>query len=199
MHGETKTLKEIAKNLWQTNIIPVNPNDDKDRQLIDDLKKATVATLADIKRQPIYKRRPNEVGNAIEPYIENAINRLDGYKAQRPTNKQGKAQSSGYPDLLVRDSTGRYSYVECKTYNKESIDSSLRAFYLSPPKKKSHAKVIHDARHIVISLHINKRRNGGYIAKGFKILDICNLRCTLKEEWNAHNKELFRHPLLATG
>ena len=49
MHGETKTLKEIAKNLWQTNIIPVNPNDDKDRQLIDDLKKATVATLADIK------------------------------------------------------------------------------------------------------------------------------------------------------
>jgi len=35
-----------------------------------------------------------------------------GLRVFRPTSKSGMGQSTGYPDILVQDDEGRYTYLE---------------------------------------------------------------------------------------
>lgn len=134
---------------------------------------------------PIVSKRMNEVGNKVEPYVKEAI---DGNRHLRLMNMGG----SGYPDILFEDSHGRPSYLECKTLSEKSIDSPFRAFYLSPSKK---FKIALDARHILLSYVMREIETGQYVPAEFRIIDIANLRCQLKYEWNCSNRELYGEEL----
>ena len=193
MTAEVKTLQDIIKDMWSKQLIPIDMSDQADAHLVGQLCQAMADVIHKIHSQPICKKRPNEVGNAIEPFIKDSIAKLHGYTAKAATDASGRGQASGYPDILIQDNLGRYSYIECKTYNQKNLATTFRSFYLSPLKRP---KVIHNARHIVISFEMQTIRGNNYVAHGFKIVDLYGLKCKLKQEWNASNRELYQQPIL---
>lgn len=108
----------------------------------------------------IFTRRANEVGNHIEPFMIEALNKI-GLKADRPKTKEGKKKAVGYPDIFVEDKHRRPNYVECKTYNERNYQTTQRSFYFSPAERPNDFKVIHDARHIIVSFKIERAEIGG--------------------------------------
>ncbi len=189
------TLQSIIANLYNKEVFPISLSKSDDARLIKDLCNATLDAIHKMALNPIHKRRPNEVGNAIEVFIKNARNELKGYSAETPSTIDGVSRSSGYPDILIKDPTNRYSYIECKTYTEKTLNSKFRSFFLSP---SSAPKVIYDAHHIVIAMQMKHIKTNVYMSEGFKIIDVCHLPCILKQEWNSNNVELYNQPILAS-
>lgn len=194
VHNNQSSLKSIIANMYNKEVLPLSLSKSEDAALVKDLCNATLNATHKIASNPIHKRRPNEVGNAIEVFVKNAINELNGYSAETPRTINGISKSSGYPDILIKDPIDRYTYIECKTYTKENLSSKFRSFFLSPSDTP---KVIYDARHIVIAMQMTQIKANVYIPKEFKIVDVCFLPCILKQEWNSNNVELYNQPILA--
>ena len=76
--------------------------------------------------------------------MRSALNSL-GMNATTPFTAHGGQKSAGYPDIEFRFQS-RVGYLECKTYNIENADSSLRAFYLQPSEN---TKITVDAHHLL--------------------------------------------------
>ena len=183
-----KPFHEIIREISGNQVIPFNIKDSRDVQLCKDINQVCMTICQTLKEAPIQSERINEVGNKIEPYVIDVFNEIDGYKASVPMGKV-----TGYPDVLIEEHDNRYSYIECKTYNRNSIDSSFRSFYFSGSKT---FKVEHDARHLVLGFEIVLVAEQQFRPVGFKMVDAYNLLCTLKEEWNSNNKLLYGLPLL---
>lgn len=200
-----KPLKDIPLNLvieslTNHKIIPFNPNDENDKEILSDLTKAAQIAGSNINRNGIARKRPNEVGNDIEPFVKQALITL-GYKASTPITTEGKRKATGYPDIEFIDKFGRKSYLECKTYNIETISTTLRAFYMSPSKE---SKITTDAHHLVISFEIYVDGRVGnkniYRCKKWKILSIEDLSVDVKYEFNSDNRRLYStEMILAEG
>ena len=86
------------------------------------------------------------------------------------------------------------NYLECKTFNKDNINTTQRSFYLSPSKN---FKIAHDAHHLVISYetYIDRTERNNYVFKSnsWKILSIRDLEVDVKYEFNSDNKKLYDH------
>jgi hypothetical protein len=158
-------------------VIPFDRDNPEDQQLLKDLIEATKIAAKSANRRGIFTRRENEVGNHIEPFMIEALNKI-GLKADRPETKEGKKKAVGYPDIFVRDRRGRPNYIECKTYNERNYQTTQRSFYFSPAERPMDFKVIYDARHIIISFKIERaERNGkrAFIPTYWKIFTTNNL------------------------
>ena len=186
-----KPFHEVIHGLCGHKVIPLDAGNARDARLLATLDGCLREVLLRLGREPIVSKRVNEVGNKIEPYFMDAVNTQAGYKAEVPGGK-----SAGYPDLLVTEDgePERYTYVECKTYNAESVNSGFRSFFLSGSES---FKVQHDARHLVAGFQIINIGGERYRATGFKLVDAYNLPCSLKEEWNPSNRHLYSLPMLA--
>ena len=184
----TKPFHEIIFEICGNKVIPFDGNNPQDVVLKDDLYRAFMDAYDDLKSNPIISNRPNEVGNKIEPYVITALNKLKNYKASVP-----RGLPNGYPDILLKEQDGRCTYIECKTYNKDKIKQTFRSFYLSPSKK---FKVEYDARHLVVAFEMVEIEDKTYYPEGFKMVDVYNLPCKLKLEWNSDNKSLYELPPL---
>ena len=175
-------LKDIIYEICGKQVIPINMQDESDKRFVCSLYNAAQKTVARSKETFIIARRANEVGNKIEPIIKTAI-------SEEQELRIGRMSGHGYPDLLVYDQRDRPSYVEIKTFNFKNIESSFRSFYFSPSKN---FKIILDARHLVVSFQTKKHESQNtWSMKSFKILDVTNLPCTIKYEWNSNNKNLY--------
>lgn len=179
-------LKIVIKSLSNHEIIDFDKNDLSDKKLLECLIEALKNSMESINKDGIQTSRPNEAGNAIEPYIKNELTDL-GCKAETPMTKSGKRKSSGYPDIMFYDLSGRLNYLECKTFNKKDLDSSFRTFYLSP---SSDFKITSDAHHFLASFEMGKQGSVFYV-KGFKLLTLEKLKVDVKNEFNANNKKLY--------
>jgi len=150
----------------------------------------------------IFTRRENEVGNHIEPFMIEALNKI-GLKADRPETREGKKKAVGYPDIFVIDRKGRPNYIECKTYNERNYQTTQRSFYFSPAERPSDFKVIYDARHIIVSFKIERAERAGkmaFIPIYWKIFSTDNLIGQIKHEFNSTNKQMYTDKaLLAEG
>ena len=184
----TKPFHEIIFEICGNKVIPFDGNNPQDVVLKDDIERAFMDAYHDLKSNPIISNRPNEVGNKIEPYVMKSLNTLEGYMASVPRNR-----ATGYPDILLKEQDDRYTYIECKTYNKKNISTTFRSFYFSPSET---FKVEYDARHLVVAFEMVEIEDKTYYPKGFKMVDAYNLPCTLKLEWNSNNKLLYGLPLL---
>jgi hypothetical protein len=102
----------IVKSLAQRQVIQINKADAADIELLKRLEKTIQFCAADLKSNPIKRPRPNEVGNDVEAYVMRALPQA-GLTAARPTSQAGLGKSTGYPDILVRDSENRATYLEC--------------------------------------------------------------------------------------
>jgi len=180
-------------------VYKLNKSDDKDKKLIEKLSKAADIAVKNANHIGIYRNRPNEVGNDMEPYVKDALKEI-GLQPETPKRSDGVRQSTGYPDIYFKDDFNRHIYLECKTYNKGNISTTLRAFYLSPPISGK-SKIIYDALHIVLSFEIEQITRDNrrcYIPVAWKLVDIYNMKLDVKHEFNAHNIEMYGHDAIIT-
>ena len=191
----------IIKSIAGHAILPMVPDNSLDAGLLDSLIKVANLTAKLVEAEPIQRPRPNEVGNDIEPFVMKAANQL-GLKAERPRTAAGNLKSTGYPDIIVHDQSGRPTYIECKIFAEGGDLTTMRSFYLSP---SDDFKVTMDARHILMAFGmeaqpINGSRNSNYRARSFKIVDLYALKCDVKYEFNSDNQRLYADGLvLAEG
>ncbi len=137
----------VIEALSSFKVIPFNPTSKEDKALLDTLISVANEAGDAVNRLGIRRTRPNEVGNDIEPFVKDALIN-NGYAANIPMTADGKRKATGYPDIEFIDEVGRYSYLECKTYNIENVATTQRSFYLSPSED---FKVTIDAYHFVVS------------------------------------------------
>jgi hypothetical protein len=182
-------------------LIPVSAAGDEDKELIAKFVDVAKLTGRLVDAEPIKRPRPNEVGNDIELFVIKAANQLR-LNATRPETKDGKKKSTGYPDILILDRFGRYTYVDCKVYANGTEATTMRSFYLSPSEN---FKVSRDARHLLLAFgyeseSINNSSNSFYRVRSYKLVDLYGLKCDVKYEFNSDNQRLYedRH-ILAHG
>jgi hypothetical protein len=190
------SLSIVIEGLSNKKVIPFQKDDNKDITVLENLKKAADIVLNKINSTGIKRPRPNEVGNDIEPIVKASLSEV-GYFSDTPMTLSGKKKSTGYPDIEFKDEFGRWHYIECKTYNIESIDTSFRSFYLSP---SDDFKVSQDAHHFGFSFEIYVENSIGnlhiYKVNNWKILDLSKLELDVKYEFNSDNKRLYDKELI---
>jgi hypothetical protein len=144
------------------------------------------AVRALVNRDGVEAGRINEAGNAVESHVLAAI-REQGFVAGRPVAASGQVRAAGYPDLEATRG-GHAFYIEVKVFSAATEDSAQRSFYLSP---SADFKVTHDAHHLLIAVELALRAGGRYGASKVRWLDLSRLRCDLKYEFNASNRDLY--------
>ena len=188
----------IIEGLSGHKITPFNPNDKKDKALLEKLKKVAIQTGKEINKIGIKKMRPNEAGNGVEIFVKNAMLK-EGFEPQTPTTKTGKHKSAGYPDIEFKDQFDRTNYLECKTYNSKSETSSFRSFFVSPSED---FKVTQDAHHFMLAFELydvkNKNANNEniYKCKKWRVVCLAELICDVKYEFNSSNKNMYSDDLI---
>lgn len=158
----------------------------------DRLIRAARIAAASMNNEGVKSGRVNEVGNKIEPFILGALSSA-GFNAGKPKLESGKVKSAGYPDVFATyPQSGSKStchfYIECKSYNRDNVATTQRSFYLSPSKD---FKVTTDAYHLIFAYSMKHQGNGIYATDGFRILDIRDLLCDVKYEFQSDNKRLY--------
>jgi len=190
-----KPLKEVPFNLVIESIsgckvIPFDKLKPYDKALLKKLKKVAKESAQKINQKGIESARPNEVGNYIERFVKDVMDK-ECLNPSTPTGTKGKKKSSGYPDLIFKFKEKPH-YLECKTYNIKNINSVQRSFYFSPSKD---FKVIYDAHHLILSFEMFIVRKKGfkniYKCRHWKILSIENLLVDVKHEFNSNNRRLY--------
>lgn len=191
---------KVIEALSGRRVIPFDHQNPADKKLLDDLCAAAGSACAAINKNGIRRKRANEVGNDIERFVSAAL-KEQGYDAGSPSTAAGRIQAVGYPDLCFKDGEGRVNYVECKTYNLESISTTMRSFYLSPSEN---FKITADAHHFGLSFEIEAGPESVgervYRCAGWKVLTLDKLEVDVKYEFNSDNKRLYKEELvLAQG
>ena len=126
---------------------------------------------------PVWPGRVNEFGNHMETVLRNT----DIIRFTKPTKKNGKKQSTGYPDLKFTNNV-IVVYPEIKVFKAGSDDGTMRSFYLS-----TFEKITSNAVHVVIGFeHIDKKLTGNY-----HIVDMSGKTLAVKIEFACGNKELY--------
>jgi len=182
----------IIRVLTGNEVIPFDEKKSGDAELLRLIDKAASLVCESLESNPIIRPRPNEVGNDMEPYVIDAFQAV-GLDCERPQTKDGKGKTTGYPDILITNSSEVPTYVECKVYSEDSKDTTFRAFYLSPSNQP---KVTCDARHLVLGFQhssepIGDEGSKAYKVVGYTLVDIRDLLCDMKYEFNASNRNLY--------
>jgi len=181
----------VIKAISGQEVVPFNKSDTEDAQLLNEIIKAVINAGRQMVLDGVYAKRVNEIGNAVEPFVRNALNG-EGLNADTPSDKNGKKQATGYPDLCIRKN-GKTHYIECKTYNENTENTSQRSFYLSPSDK---FKVTESGHHFVVSYQMIRIGSNGlkgdrYKPVHWRILSLDKLLVDVKYEFNTDNKGLY--------
>ncbi len=137
-----------------------------------------------------YVGRANEVSNFLEPIITMQLNSIKGINVTIPTIA-GRKQSAGYPDRLLQ-SKGLFMYLEIKTFQEKTEDSSFRTFYYKPSENN---KITLSCPHLLIGFEVESLgtdNRSPFIIKKFNMMDLFNLKVSLKPEFNASNPMIYQ-------
>lgn len=135
--------------------------------------------------------RANEAGNQLEPYLRTAL-RDCGLDARVPLTASGRAQVAGYPDIEI--TAPLPCYIELKTYNAATENTTQRSFYYSPSESP---KITRDALHLLLAYELERIERGGktvFLPSHWKLLTLENLEVDLKFEFNQSNRGLYGNP-----
>lgn len=191
----------VIRAIYDQKVHPYDVSDNDHSIVLESMAKAARTAAEYVRENPIYRPRPNEVGNDMEEPVINALNQFSSFKASRPKTRQGSQKSTGYPDIMLRTmqpDIGKI-YVEVKTYKIDVRSSTLRSFYLSPA---TDPKVIYNARHLVFSFEMEDqgptdlRDDSGrvlnqYVPNAYTIVDLYGLHCDMKYEIQSDNLRLY--------
>lgn len=180
----------LIKGITDFSVLSFNKKEAEKSGFLTRLKHACSIACNVAYNKGIEAKRINEVGNYIEPFMREALNSV-GMKAQIPIAKDGTHKSSGYPDIYAEDVDGTSFYLECKTYNKNNIDSTFRSFYVSP---SPNPKITKDALHLMVGFEIVREERSGknlFAPVYWKLYSLESLNGQIKHEFNASNKDLY--------
>ncbi len=180
----------VIKAMTDKEVLKFDLSNKEHKEVLELLKQVAIDAGKEINKTGILRMRPNEVGNDIETYVRNSLNKLK-LKADTPVGPSGNKKSVGYPDIIFWHKDNPY-YLECKTYNEKNINTSQRSFYFSPSDE---FKVIYDTVHFILSFEIyvagQLDANHIYKCKNYKILSIESLSLDIKYEFNSDNKRMY--------
>ena len=132
--------------------------------------------------------RPNEAGNHLEPFVRAALQET-GLEARIPRTTADRAQATGYPDIEIAGPVP--CYLELKTYNAATVDTTQRSFYYSPSETP---KVTRDAVHLLLAYELEKVEREGktlFLPLHWRLLTLQDLEVDLKFEFNQSNRGLY--------
>jgi len=166
-----------------------NENTQQDLILLDNVQFIYELSLAELELKALGVNF--EVTNGLREFkIRGAPHSLD-LRADIPIGPSGYKKATGYPDILFWFNNDPY-YLECKTYNVETIETTQRSFYFSPSDE---FKVIYDAPHFILSYEIyvagEKENKHVYKCRHYKILSIESLSLDVKYEFNSDNRRMY--------
>jgi hypothetical protein len=154
--------------------------------------KAANALIERSKLNPIQTGRLNELGNAIEEPLLNAL--LEGgLTASWPKRADGSGARSGYPDIALDAASERPTYLEARVVGAGSEGSSFRSFYLSPSERP---KVCFDARHLLVAFTHDRQDDASngleqYRLVSYKIVDLARVFGKIKFEFQSSNRDMY--------
>lgn len=135
--------------------------------------------------------RMNEVGIVLEQIMGDCL-RAEGVECERPKTRSGRGQAAGYPDLTFMWKGQRY-YLEIKTFSSDTLDSSQRTFYFSV---SDDPKVTESGFHLLVGFEMDKQDDTDYRILAYHLVDLRELPCKVKVEYNASNRDLYGNPQL---
>jgi hypothetical protein len=145
---------------------------DIDKVVVDEIFSSARKVLDWSKNRDFSEMRPNEISNELERQLRENLG------GEIPEGK-----TAGYPNISFRREERNY-YVEVKLAGEEQLGSGFRTFYYEPVELM---KVTKDACHVMVGyIHRNRR------VMSFKIIDLSKINVSLKNEFNASNKELYK-------
>ena len=170
---------ELVEATSSYKVIPLEINDEKDRELYDKITNAAdnLIEICRRTRRRFQGNRINEVGNAIEEEFVQELCKTD--------LKPNLLIEKGYPDMEIDDKYGRKTYLESKATSKK-WDDTFRSFYYSNGKK-----IKKDARHLLIGWKVEEERDKYWKILDWRLVDLYNLKLGLKSEFNASNKNVY--------
>ena len=177
------SFQDVIEALYNVKVVRFDAQ--KNASILEDIKTGMRNVCAVVRAAPIKRSRPNEVGNDMEPFVIEEFKKL-GLAAGRPATKASKIKSSGFPDIKI-EARPLPIYLEVKTYSSGTYDSTQRSFYLSPTDTP---KVIDDGHHLLVGFEI-ERQNDLYVPVAFEVVDLYDLKCDLKYEFNSDNRRLY--------
>ncbi len=176
---------KIIHDLYGHEVIKFDLKDQNNQRILEVIKKAMQAVCCTVQEKPIERSSPQGVGNAMEPFVINAL--IDhGLVARSPLTQSGRGKSTGYPDVKIA-LDGVPIYLEVKTYAAKNHDTTQRSFYLSP---SDDPKITDNAVHLLVGFEIVKEGDL-FHPVAFEIVDLYGLPCDWKSEFNADNKRLY--------
>ncbi len=179
---------DVIKRTTGQEIIAFDSTNATHAALLKRLTEAAAVASRAARAANIASARANEVGNAIEAHVLDALNST-GLKAHRPRTTAGRTQAAGYPDVEIDSEPP--CYLELKTYNARTAESSQRTFYYSPSRE---TKVTRPALHLLLAFEIEQRADGNHVVWApvrFRLVSLHDLRVQLKVEYNQSNRGLY--------
>lgn len=186
----TAPFSKVIEQASGQKVLPLDSVCEPVLDAITNAADATVKKLNEPTSPIVGLRRVNEASRFFE---DSLLELLDGHpdiRCQIPITREGHAQRSGYPDLmLTHEPTGRVYYLDPKLYEASSQDSSLRTFYYTPRSETS--KILKNGHHLLIGF-AHDGNDGQWQFESWRLIDLSKTSLTLKSEYNASNKELYQ-------
>ncbi len=182
-------FKEVIEATTQHRVLDFDTNNPAHLELRRQLLQAAARAGERAAKAGLDADRANEAGNHMEPFVRAAL-RDAGLAAGVPVNTGGAAQATGYPDVEITGPTP--AYLELKTYNAATVNTTQRTFYFSP---SAHPKITRDALHFLLAYQLEKTARDGktvFVPVHWKLITLQDLRVDLKFEFNQSNRGLYQ-------
>lgn len=187
----------VINSITKKKIIPINDKNKVDKEIIEVVKASISKALKKMNssNSPTNNlSRINEASRFFENFFVSDLNKLKNFECSFPLNAKGKAQRSGYPDILLKHlPSGKITYLDPKLYEKNSKKSSYRTFYYEPKFETN--KVLYDAHHLIIGIG-HDGNSGKWKFVEWSLLDLTKLKIKLKLEFQASNKQMYNSNLI---
>jgi hypothetical protein len=181
-------FKEVIRATTQHRILDFDTNNAAHRELFQRLTAAADTALTNARSAGLFSARANEAGNHMESFVKAAL-KAAGLTARTPVAANGRAQTTGYPDVEIVSDVP--CYLELKTYSADTVNTTQRSFYFSPSENP---KVTHDALHLLLGYELEKIKRDGrdvFVPVRWKFITLQNLEVDLKFEFNQSNRGLY--------
>ena len=181
-------FKTVIEATTGHRVLDLDTNNASHAELQSKLLKAARLAGERANREGIVAARPNEAGNYLEPFVRAALKEC-GVEARIPRTTQNRAQVAGYPDIEIAAPTP--CYLELKTYNAKTANTTQRSFYYSP---SATPKVTRDAVHLLLGFELTKIERDGkavFVPTHWKLVSLSALEVDLKFEFNQSNRGLY--------
>jgi hypothetical protein len=181
-------FKDVIRATTQHRVLDFDTNNPAHIALHKKLSVAATAAAAKARADGLFAARANEAGNHMEAFVKAELKKA-GLDARTPVTTAGEAQTVGYPDIeIIGDPP---CYLELKTYNATTANTTQRSFYYSPSE---HPKVTRDALHLLLAYQLEKTGRDGktaFIPTRWKLITLQDLEVDLKFEFNQSNRKLY--------